>query len=951
MAAGSSDGSAIRRFWQRLGADVRAGEGLVTLLLFSSLFLVVNFQYVAKTVRQSTFVDALGATRLPWVYLAVALLSYPLLRVYTRFADRVERHRLISFTCLLVAGVTVGFWWLYRYPWNWVPAAFYVWTSIAFVLTISQFWSFANHSLDARQAKRLFGPIGAGGLLGGIAGGQVARWMNVWVGPRSSLLVGALLLIGLVFLIHAVHRRHPGDGEHGGASGLAKFEQSKGGLRTIIGSRHLRLLAFGVVVMVVASQIVDLQFNWAVERATSTLAERTAWFGNFFSVTGVLALVFQVVFTSRIHRSLGVGLAMRALPIVIGVGSAILLLASGFAVEFTVATVLALKAGESGVRYSLDQSTRELLFLPVGANLRVKAKAFIDVFVQRTAKGLAALLLLPVTFGWITVIQAAWMTLALVGVWLLLSGVTYREYVRAFRDGLKQRSVDSAVPINISDVKTVELLVQSLGSPDSRQVLHSLEILDANGRGNLVPPLLLYHDDPAVRRRTLQVLAGVGRRDAAELVERRLGDDDPDVRAEAIRVLTAFHAGDACELMLPRLNETDPRVRAAAVTCLANHGDEAMVVQARKALDDMLSDGSPEFRAEAIRAIGAVHDTDLHGRLIQALYDRDARVAGEAIQAVRRVVSRDGFDPLYVPRLISLLQDRRLKHEAREALVAFGEQALPIMNFFMNDPGEAIWVRRALPKTIARIEGDHVVQTLVDSLNTVEDALLRAQLVEALASRRADLSKVDAREKIEQAIRAESRRYLERLHDVTVLAGEDALRFEGPLVRWDKRELNLLTQMVAERIEEHLHTIFGLVALLHPPPDVWAAYRSLLSGRPALRANSLEYLDNTLSGDVRRNVFAVIDDSPAQSKLRNARDAFGLSRTTSAAVVSRFLGGDEDDPDGPSLTVASLYTVYTERIEELYPRVERLLENAQDTFVRETATWVAERLEVGPWRS
>ena len=62
-----------QRLWRRLGVDVRPGEGAITALLFVSLFLVINFQYIAKTVRQSTFVDSLGATRLPWVYLAVAL--------------------------------------------------------------------------------------------------------------------------------------------------------------------------------------------------------------------------------------------------------------------------------------------------------------------------------------------------------------------------------------------------------------------------------------------------------------------------------------------------------------------------------------------------------------------------------------------------------------------------------------------------------------------------------------------------------------------------------------------------------------------------------------------------------------------------------------------------------------------------------------------------------------
>ena len=68
------------------------------------------------------------------------------------------------------------FWWLYRFSLAvGAGGAFYVWVTITFGATVSQFWSFANNVFDARQARRLFGLVTAGGLLGGIAGGQIAR--------------------------------------------------------------------------------------------------------------------------------------------------------------------------------------------------------------------------------------------------------------------------------------------------------------------------------------------------------------------------------------------------------------------------------------------------------------------------------------------------------------------------------------------------------------------------------------------------------------------------------------------------------------------------------------------------------------------------------------------------------------------------------------------------------
>jgi hypothetical protein len=239
------------------------------------------------------------------------------------------------------------------------------------------------------------------------------------------------------------------------------------------------------------------------------------------------------------------------------------------------------------------------------------------------------------------------------------------------------------------------------------------------------------------------------------------------------------------------------------------------------------------------------------------------------------------------------------------------------------------------------------VPGLVDTLLTAEDALLRAQVVEALAVRHEEGLHPLLRSKIEQAVRVETTRYLERLADLAALARGLSVKYEAPLVRWDTRELNLLTQMVAERIEEHLKTMFGLLALLFEPRDVWAAYRSLVSGRATLRAHALEYLDNTLGGDLRRNVFAVIDDVPLADKLRVAQRSFGIYSLSASEATARFLNlGGTGEADGPSLTVAALYSIYTDRMTELYPQVRRLLAETKNALVLETAEWVAGRLEL-----
>jgi len=949
--AGRGEGAAEtgwRRALKRLGVDLRPGEGSPAALLFVSLFLLLSFQIATKTIRQSTFIDALGAARLPLVYLLVALVSYPVLRLYNRFVDRYRIDQLFVASCVGVAAILVVFWALMHYPWTWVPVAFYVGSSIVYGMLASQFWLLANHLFDPRQARRLFGFIGAGALLGGILGGQVARLVGKLLGTSSVLLVAAgLLVIVAVLMMRArssdaieLEGQEPRSAE-------GKLEKARGGFEVLRQSRPLQTIAAVVILTIMVAQVVDLQFNWAVEQSTTTLDQRTAFFGNFFSVMGIAAFLFQLAFTARIHRRLGITFALRVLPVTMAVGTVALFLAAGFLPEMLVAAALILKVGESGLRYSLDQSTRELLFLPVPSRLRVKAKAFIDVFIHRGAKGLAAVLLLPVTFGLITPVDAGWISLVLIVIWLGVTAVASREYVRAFRVGLKQRTVDPSIAVDLSDVTTLELLLESLGSADRRQVLHCLEILAANGRGDLVPPLLLYHDEPEVRLRTLGILAELGRVDVAPLIERRLGDPDPEVRAEAIRVLAGMQGKDICQLMLPKLEEGDPGVRAAAVACLANHGDAEMTADATRVLLNLLADADPRLRIEAVKAMGAVHEPLFQERLIQSLYDSDMGVIKEAVAAIRRRVGRDGFNPLYVPTLISLLQNRRVRHEARESLVAFGEPTIAILVHFMNDPDEPLWVKRALPKAIAQIGTMAAAQALLEGLGHGSDSFLRRKQVEALnwmlehGHRHALSSKA-----VQQQIAEEARRFLQRLAALRGLGLHAKGDLSGPVVVWsEERVPTLLDRLLAERAADNLRNLFGLLALLFPPDHIWAAYRSLTSGDRLHRSRSLEFLDNTLEGELSRAVFAVIDDCSLGEKLTRASKLFGTRVRPRIETLRGLLDAHmAGEPGSAGIAAAALYEIRVEKIPGLEAEIERLAKGAEDPFVGETATWVAERV-------
>lgn len=928
---------------------IRRGERREAWLFFAYFFVLACSQYAVKSVRQATFVDSWGAEQLPWVYLALAVVSFPVLLLYTRAANRYRLHRIIIGFCIVHGLILVAFFELLALPSRWVPVAFYLWSTVGFGVAVSQLWSYAGTVFDARQARRLFAFVGAGGLLGGIPGGLIARMVSGRWGTYSTLLISGVLFVSVAAIVLLIERGRPVTVSVAARPrALRSIDDARGGFRTILGSKLLEMIALMLLLTMMAAQMVDLQFNWAIQSATQGLDHRTSVYGGFFSVMGLVGFLFQIVFTRRLHRGLGVGASMRVLPVTVAMTTVILIAAVGFVPGIIVGAAWLMKLGEGGLRHSVDQATRELLFLPVPPKLRRRGKAFIDVFVQRFGKGVAAVLLLPVSFGWIGMQHVAVMTLVVVLVWLVIAESTRREYVGAFRQGLKSGNVVDPEPVDLENVASLSTLIQGLGSSDARTVIHSLDLLADHGMGRLVTPLLMHHDDPGVRSRTVDVLASEQRQDTIPVIEQAIADRDPVVRRKAIEALATLKQRDAAVMMEERLQDSDPRMRAAAVAFVLNLGRPEAKERARSVLEALLRDPDWRVRREGVKALGYLDEEMGEELLIQVFYDAERMVVREAIRSARQRQKRGHRCALSIPVLIALMGDRGFKHEAREAIVAHGDRAVDSLVMFMNSPDEQIWVRRAIPKTMARMGGPRAVQALMDNLE-VGDSLLRSKVIESLATlrRRNRFLKI-SRDQVKGQIRQETIRYLESLADLATVSALHHLQLVGPHARWKcgGRTPTLLQQFLARRMHQCVDNVFHLLELIHKPDDIRAAARSLQSRDSAMVARALEYLDNRLHGSVRKDVFSVIEDLPVLEKVRNGIQQYDCAAQCPEEMMVRLLKTDLDrDPDAVGLVMGALHDVVIDDLRALLPQVEALADRSTDALVREAAEWVGDTMK------
>src|SRR5829696_8158201 len=196
--------------------DVRKDEAGTALLMFAYSFLAMTAYNIIQPLTRSKVIQSLGAVNVPWVILGSGLFISVLMVGYTRFVSGLPRRWALPITQGLMAAAMFGFWFLFRSGAAWVSVAFYVWGALLGILLISQFWTLANGLYDPRQAKRLFGFIGGGVMLGGMAGSGLTALIVKSVGTNTLLAISAAALLASMFTVFAVINREQNAAEAAG---------------------------------------------------------------------------------------------------------------------------------------------------------------------------------------------------------------------------------------------------------------------------------------------------------------------------------------------------------------------------------------------------------------------------------------------------------------------------------------------------------------------------------------------------------------------------------------------------------------------------------------------------------------------------------------------------------------------------------------------------------------
>ncbi len=812
-----------------IGAPRRGERGLATLLTVTYAIDLFGL-YLLKPARDTIFLSRLSSADLPLAFMLTALLAVPVSVVYGRASRRwsLTRVHLVSFAVVVL--LLASWWPLLRTPSGAASYAFYAWVGVAGGLVTAQFWLLGNAVCDAARAKRLFPLLSLGGIAGAALGGWTTGRVAATIGldPVALVPAGAVAwAVALVLSAVIVRRWPPATGRMRGDAAPAEA-----GLRRsfadLVGSRHLLTIVGLVAVGVMTATFVDFQFKSAAAEAYAGREALLGYLGTFYARMSLLALALQVLLTSRLLRDMGVGGSLLVLPGALLLGSVALLF-------FPVLPVAAgLRAGEMGLKYSLDKTTRELLYLPVPLGMKRRFKVFIDTIVERAARGVAGLVLLACT----SLLGLSWrgtvpLSLAFVVAWIALAVAMRRRYLASFRDAVARRDIaQDDLRVAVRDPGSLAVLEAALGADDPREVAYALTMLRHAGVTEPPPRVadLLAHPTAAVRQQALALLLEADMPHRKRHAHLLLADPDPEVGRLAA---ACVHRGGGDDALRQALDDGDD-ARASVLEFLARApaGDDARpLLEVGEVVARLAEAGDPPSRLDLARAAYAGRWWNGSVADLRAATGVAFPLEAAAVAALGRRVDRH-----HLADLAALLDRRELRVAARRALTAYGPVAIPLLTDVAADVAREPQVRAAAQRALARIPYQRTVDVLLTRLEET-DASLRGELTAVLVrlrEKRADL-RFPARA-VERLMRREMTE-VDRVLDLAAALG--AARGPGAD--------GLLRRRLREVRRERIGRVFDLLALLYDVRDITGAWYRFTGPDARRRADAEEFLENLLA--------------------------------------------------------------------------------------------------------
>jgi AAA family ATP:ADP antiporter len=404
---------------------LQPGEGACAAYFFAYAFLLLVCYYILKTLREPLLLTESSPELKSYAYATVAVILLIVVPAYAAIYRRVRREQIGAWVTLFFIANLMVFYVLGKSQVD-IGFVYYVWVGVFGVTILAQFWGHAADAFNVHRGRHLFPLIMTAAATGGLIGTLLVSVLVTALGPWNLMLIATVILSATLPLIRRSRDAVPEPSRNTGGKCDPETCSWLGGFSTVLHSRYLLLLAVLIVLLNCVNTMGEYLLTELVVGAASeqVALDPTAdvgaiigrFYGNYFLLINVLTVLAQLFLVARSFRWLGVHGALLILPVAAIVGYALAAFIPIFAVLRIVKTV------ENAADYSVMNTSRQALYLPLSVTEKFQGKVTVDTFFYRFGDLLqAGIVFVGIHVFNFSLPHFALLNACLAGIWLVVA--------------------------------------------------------------------------------------------------------------------------------------------------------------------------------------------------------------------------------------------------------------------------------------------------------------------------------------------------------------------------------------------------------------------------------------------------------------------------------------------------------------------------------------------------
>ena len=367
---------------------IRAGEGKSTALHFLTLFILMFSYYLLKVIRDPLILSESTAEVKSYstsIQAGLLLLLAPLFsKFYFAYSRNNDHSRFIKAVMLFFSMNIIIFASL-SYIGAAIGVIFYIWLGVFSVVVIALYWAFCADCYSTEAGSRLFILIAVGGAIGAWVGSRCAGWSYQLIGVTGLMVLSALLLVIAALLTTYCFKAVPSDSRSMSSAEPIQSQKWYLAIVKLLKKPYLALIAaFIVLINFINSMGEYILAKFVVEFASGLELvgdERqlymTEFYAGYIAWITLFGLLLQIFLVAKIFKWIGVGASILILPTLMMFNYTLVLYLPIFAlIKWTLIV-------ENSANYSIQNTTRHALFLPISREDKYIGKNVIEGFFYR----------------------------------------------------------------------------------------------------------------------------------------------------------------------------------------------------------------------------------------------------------------------------------------------------------------------------------------------------------------------------------------------------------------------------------------------------------------------------------------------------------------------------------------------------------------------------------------